>query len=602
MPKTNFKKINDFLKSLDLSLAIFIFPLLFGFLGAIFEGGSFGLLIPTVKGIMEGNAHFAKEMPYIQTFFSFLPDSFKDRSIKIFAILVILTFLCVVLKNIFSYLSTVSTSFQVWRFSNNLRKKIFERYLSFGKLYFDQNNIGRLQEVLTGYTRQISLQLKEANQTIFLILMLCSYLFLMFKISWKLTAFIFLLSPIYYFAMSKLVSKIKVSSESYIENYSNLLKNLSNSLLCIPLIKSYCCEELEKSRFNKDSNLVENNEFSIDKKRELISPLSEILTMCVILLLVGVMTYLLYTKKEGDVPSFMVYFVVLRRSIGSFSAAARLKAIINSISGPMQEIASALNDDKKFYVPEGNEDFKGIKESIKIKNLTFSFPDKPDALKNISLKIEKDQMTAIVGPSGSGKSTLVNVLLRFYDFNSGEIKIDGVSIKDFSLKSYHSKIAFVSQETYLFNDTLRNNLTYGLENKNENEIQDAIKKANLNSLIEKLPDKLNTEIGDRGIKLSGGEKQKLSIARAILKDADILILDEATSSLDSVSEKEIQKSILAASKNKTSIVIAHRLSTIKNADKIIVISDGKAKEEGTLDELLNEKGIFYSLWEEQKFY
>ncbi len=600
--KIRFQEFKDFLSEIDLKLTIFVLPIFLGFCGALFEGSSFALLIPTVKGIIEGNTHFVKDMPYLKTFFSILPLEFKDRSIKIFAILVLLTFISVVLKNLFSYLTSISSSFQVWHFSNNLRKRIFEKYLSFGKLYFDQNNIGRLHELLTGYTRQISLQLRDANSTIFMLLTLIVYLFIMVKISWKLTLLIFIISPVFYFSLNTLVHKIKLSSESYIINYNSLLKNLSNSLLCIPLIKSYSCEEFEKEKFNKDSDRVESNEFSIDKKRELISPLSEIMVMCLIIVLIGIMAFLLYIKKEGEVSSFMVFFLLLRRSMGAFSAVSRFQSILNAISGPISEIKTIFNDENKFFVKSGDKEFKGLKDKIELKDLSFSFPGKTSVLKRVNLSIEKNKVTAIVGPSGAGKSTIINLLLRFYDYKDGEILLDNKSIKDFSLKSYLSKIAYISQEAYLFNDTLKNNLIYGLGERSEKDILEAIKKANLESLLNKLPDGLNTQIGDRGVKLSGGEKQKVSIARTILKNAEILIMDEATSSLDSVSEREIQSALHEASKERTTIVIAHRLSTIKNADKIIVISDGTVKEEGNLNELISKKSLFYELWEEQKFY
>lgn len=596
------KEINSFLKKINVKPTIFIFPIIFGLLAALFEGGSFGLLIPTVKGIIEGNAKFVNEMPYLSTIFSYIPPNFKSRSIKIFTILVLMTFTCVVLKNVFQYLSMISTSFQVWRFSNVLRKKIFERYLNFGKLYFDQNNIGRLQEILTGYTRQVALQLKDANSCIYSILVLLIYIIIMFKISWKLTIFIFIFSPLFALLMKGIINKIKKSSDDYIVNYSNLLKNLSNSLLCLPLIKAYTSENEEKKRFFRESNLVEENEFSIDRQRELISPLNEICVMVLILFLLGIVTYFIYIRREGEVAGYLVYFVILRRSINSFSAITRFQAILNAISGPAKEISTIFDSTDKFYMHEGENEFTGLKKKIEIKGLNFFYPGKGSGLKNVTLTLKKGEVTAIVGPSGGGKSTLLNILMRFYEPTTGTVKIDGEDIKSFTLKSYLSKFAYVSQEAFLFNDTLKNNLIYGIDNRTDDEIAEAIKKANLEDLVCKLPHGVNTDVGDRGVKLSGGERQKLSIARAILKNADILVLDEATSSLDSVSEKQIQKAIHEVSHHKTSVIIAHRLSTIKHADKIVVLTQDGIIEEGTLEELLSTKGMFYKLWNEQMFF
>jgi len=211
-------------------------------------------------------------------------------------------------------------------------------------------------------------------------------------------------------------------------------------------------------------------------------------------------------------------------------------------------------------------------------------------------------MTAIVGPTGSGKTTIVNLLLRFYDCPPDSIFIDGVDIRKFSLKSLRQHMALVSQETLLFNDTLRANIAYGIDNISDKQIMDVIEKARLYDFIMKLPQGLNTLIGDRGVQLSGGEKQRVSIARAILKGSEILILDEATSSLDTRTEKLIQEAIEKAAENKTVIAIAHRLSTIKNADKIVVIEDGRIIEKGLMQDLLARKGKFYRYWQEQKFY
>ena len=217
--------------------------------------------------------------------------------------------------------------------------------------------------------------------------------------------------------------------------------------------------------------------------------------------------------------------------------------------------------------------------------------------------MEKGKTVAIVGPTGAGKTTIINLLMRFYDCPSSAIFIDGEDIRSFTLQSLRAHIALVSQEVFLFNDTIKNNMIYGLDREVGNdELIEVAKKARLYDFIARMPQGFDTEVGDRGIKLSGGEKQRLSLARALLKGSEILILDEATSSLDSKTEQLIQQAINEAIKNRTSIVIAHRLSTIKNADKIIVLDNGSVTETGTLDELLERKGQFYELWEAQKFY
>jgi ABC-type multidrug transport system fused ATPase/permease subunit len=231
----------------------------------------------------------------------------------------------------------------------------------------------------------------------------------------------------------------------------------------------------------------------------------------------------------------------------------------------------------------------------------FGYKEGRDVLRGLSFTVEKGTVTALVGPTGAGKTTIISLLLRYYDCPPETVFLDDTDIRDFTSASLRSHMAFVSQETLLFHDTLRANITYGLGSVPEDRLEDVVTRARLRDFVRSLPQGLDTLIGDRGVKLSGGEKQRVSIARALLKGADILILDEATSSLDSKTEKLIQEAIEEAIRGKTAIVIAHRLSTIRNADKIVVIEDGRCVEEGRLEELLAKKGRFAEYWEEQKF-
>ena len=266
-------------------------------------------------------------------------------------------------------------------------------------------------------------------------------------------------------------------------------------------------------------------------------------------------------------------------------------------------MSKVFDDKDKFFVVEGKKVFKSLERKIEFKNLNFSYVKEVGVLKDITFSIEEGKLTAIVGPTGVGKTTLIDLLLRYYDCPPSSIFMDGIDIRNFTLSSLRGQLALVSQDTLLFNDTLKNNIIYGLDRDiSDKELIEVVKKARLYDFIIKLPDKLDTYIGDRGVKLSGGEKQRVSIARALLKDAEILILDEATSSLDSRTERLIQEAIAEAIRGRTTVVVAHRLSTIKNADKIVIIEEGTVAEEGVLDKLLAQKGKFYQYWEEQKFY
>lgn len=314
------------------------------------------------------------------------------------------------------------------------------------------------------------------------------------------------------------------------------------------------------------------------------------------------MAVIVVKGRKTDIAPFLIYFYIIRRASYQFAPLNQFRASVASIRGYLSEIFKMLDDKDKFFVVGGQREFTGLKRSIEFRNLNFSYINGVEVLRDLNLFIEKDKTTAIVGPTGAGKSTLVSLILRFYDCPPSSVFIDGVDIREFTLESLMKRMAFVGQEALLFNDSIKNNIEYGLDKVADEELEDVVKKARLYDFIMKLPQKYDTLIGDRGVKLSGGEKQRLSIARVLLKKAEILILDEATSSLDTTTEKLMQEAIEETVKGRTTIVIAHRLSTIKNADKIVVIENGRLMEQGSLNELLEKKGKFYQYWQEQKFY
>jgi ABC-type multidrug transport system fused ATPase/permease subunit len=298
----------------------------------------------------------------------------------------------------------------------------------------------------------------------------------------------------------------------------------------------------------------------------------------------------------------MVYFYIVMNASSKFGTLSGFRGTLAAATGPLSEVRRIFTEEGKFFVRGGSKHFTGIGSEIACKDLSFSYDDDRTVLSHISFILPKGAMTAIVGPTGAGKSTLINLFMRYYDCPPQSIFVDGTDIREFTLESYLEHVALVSQETLLLHDSLRNNILYGIRREvGDAELNSVLKQARLTDFIGKLSQGVDTLIGDRGVRLSGGEKQRVSIARALLKGADILILDEATSSLDSETEKLIQEAIDEAVQGRTSIVIAHRLSTIRNADKIVVVQDGTIAEEGDLETLLQNKGAFSRLWEQQKF-
>lgn len=599
-------RVMGFLREMKVKPAYLILPVILSFAAALFEGLSIGLLVPAAKGIIEMDFAFVRELPVFRIIISFFPRIFSDipqPNFWIFTLLIVTIFIATILKNILTYLSSLIASYQSRQFSKNIKQAIFSRYLSFGKLFFDRTNIGYLNIVLANFTGEIGRLIRHFSAMLGESFKLIVYVAIMWIISWRLTLFALVLFPALYYLVYWIIGKIKTTSGHYAASRINQTKRIFDILSCIPLVKSYVKEKEEKKRFLKLTESIAGLEFSIDKKTLLIAPIQEIGVVTIILFIVSAMVFMFARGQAGAISGFLVFFYILRKCPHPLNGINSCKTHIAEAEGAIKNISQIFEDKDKFFVSQGNIEFKGLKEGIRFKHLDFSYIRGVSALKDISFSLEKGKVTAIVGPTGSGKTTLINLILRFYDCPRSSIFIDDRDIRNFTLKSLRSNIALVSQDTLLFNDTLRNNIIYGLEaDPGHEKIIEVAKKARLYDFIMSLPERFDTSIGDRGVRLSGGEKQRLSIARALVKRAEILILDEATSSLDSITERLIQEAIDEAIMDKTAVVIAHRLSTIKRADKVVVIEEGRLAEEGSLDGLLQRRGKFYKYWEEQKFY
>ena len=598
-----FSQITKLLRMASVKPIYFIIPMFLGLIAAFFEGISVILLVPLAKGILGGDFTFVYKMPILKAIIAAFPGLFEGSNSPVFIMLLLMVFIATLIKNASQYISSINIAYQVRKFSNNLRKLIFQRYLSFGMLFIDRVNKGYLQNMLIDFSGQISSQLIGLNRAFSWIFVLVIYLAIMFFISWKLTIFTLIIFPVFAFSMNWLIEKTKRTSKANAERHNDLSRKVFNILSCIPLVKLYTAEKREEGDFNHISSAIEELEYSIDKKQMLMEPAQDMIALIIVLFLISGAAWVVVKEKLTDVSRLLVYFYIAKRLAGTVSLLNYVRCYMVTAFGPVTNIIKVFNDEDKFFTVGGKKELTGLKQGIELKGLTFSYRPNVKVLEDITFFIEKNKMTALVGPTGSGKTSIVNLILHFYDSPAGAVKIDGIDISEFTLKSLRAHMAFVSQDTLLFNDTLKANITYGLERKvSDEELIDIVKKARLYDFIMKLPERLNTYIGDRGIMLSGGEKQRVSIARALLKGAEILILDEATSALDTQTEKLIQEAMDEVIAGKTVIVIAHRLSTIKNADKIVVIENGRFIEEGRLDELLQKKGKFYQYWEAQKFY
>lgn len=587
-------------KKLDIKLRWLVAPCFAAFLASIFDGVSFALLIPAIRGILSRDFGFIKDEPALRPLLDPALSAFGYGNTAALAIIIGLIFVFALLKHIFLYGASLGFFYTLRRFSDNLRRRIYERYLSFGKLFFDKNNSGVLYQVIVDFVGQISHELEVMETSLFSLFTISVYYVIMLFISWKLTLFVSVVLPVLYFSLRWLIKMIERSSDSLVGRYATLTKSILNALSSIPLVKAYRNEEKELSRFYEASNNVRRIQFSIDKKRALISPFQEIILLCMILLTVAAAAALMIREESGDVAGYLVFFLLLRRSTLGFGFVNRMQGAAAALKGPVGRIREVFADEDKYFIADGRKEFAGLESSVEFDGLSFSYPGRECALKDVSFRVNKGQAAAIVGATGGGKTTIINLLMRFYDPSSGSVRIDGVDIREYTLKSLRSKMAMVSQEAFIFDASVRFNIVYGMEGRiSGRDIEEAIKKAELGEMLDKLPEGLDTKVGEKGVKLSGGEKQRIAIARAFLKKADILLLDEATSSLDSVTESLIQKALGDLMRGRTAVVVAHRLSTIRNADLIVVVEEGRVVETGTPEELAAGKGRFSAYMEKQ---
>ncbi len=580
-----------------------LLPLSLALCASLLEGVSLAMMVPCINIIMQRNVElsvFGGAGSYVTPL---IPDYILGDWMRLTVVLVSAIFIFTLLKIVCRYGSELLVARIGLRIANTFRKMLFERYLSFGKSYFDQASSGHLFHVLMGHTQRVSLALQEANSLIFSLAVMAAYLGVMLLISWKLTALILLVFPIQHVATTWLIRKIQRTSEDLASSLKGLGRNISNVLSVIPLIKSYANEKKQLENFSQTSNAVEDLEFSIAKKKLLQSPIQQIIILVTLFVVVGLIAIIEASGQSAGIAEYAVFLIVLRRAAGQFGIVNILRAEFARSAGSIAEINSMLTDNEKGFVSGGSRHFEGVKNCIEVKHLNFAYDKNSRALEDVSFSLPRGKTMGVIGQTGSGKSTLVHLLMRFYDCPADSIYIDGIDIRGFELPTYLKRVALVSQDAFLINDSLRKNIAFGQEGQHsDEELFSVLNKVKLRALVDALPEGLDTNIGDDGVRLSGGERQRISIARALLKNPDIVILDEPTSALDSQTEETIQKQLDLVFADKTVITIAHRLATIQNADTLLVLEQGRVVEFGSPEELLKRKGAYYSFWEAQKIH
>ena len=418
---------------------------------------------------------------------------------------------------------------------------------------------------------------------------------MMIMISWQLTVFVFVLLPIAGFAMGRIGKRLKAQSLAGQTQWGVLMSNIEETLGGLRIIKAFNAEDKVKNRFHEENQKFYHLSNAVARRHALAHPMSEFLgTAAIALVLWFGGSLILSGRTSMDAAGFIYYMVIFYSIINPAKDLSKAAYSIQKGLASMERVDKILNAKNPITDPEKPATTPDNFKAIDYNNISFSYGNH-EVIRNVSLHIPAGATVALVGQSGSGKSTLADLLPRFYDVAQGEISIDGTDIRNFKVHDLRSLMGNVNQEAILFNDTIFNNIAFGVENATMEEVIAAAKIANAHDFICATENGYETQIGDRGCRLSGGQRQRLSIARAILKNPSILILDEATSALDSESEKLVQEALDRLMKDRTTLVIAHRLSTIKNADIICVMHEGQIVESGTHDELLKINGYYKHL-------
>lgn len=585
--------------------------ILFNILSVIFSLFSFAFFIPILQMLFQTTKIPDSAPPINWTDFDTLKDNFyffvgdyiaqygQLNALMYISVVIIILFF---LKNLFRYLAMFFLAPIRNGVVRDLRNALYHKILTLPLSYFSEQKKGDIISRMTADVQEIEWSIMSSLEMLFREpVTIITFIITLFIFDPNLTLFVIVLLPVSGLVIGIIGKSLRRTSQKGQKKMGFLISIIEETISGLRIIKAFTAIDYTNKKFHKENNTYTRLMIRLYRKRDLASPVSEFLGIIVI---VVVLWYggkiVLDPNSNMDAAAFIVYIAIVSQLLTPAKSITKAFYNIQKGAASVERIDYILDAEEVITEKHNALEKTSFDKKIEYKNVHFKY-DKEEVLKEINLTLEKGKTIALVGPSGGGKSTMADLLPRFYDVTKGDIFIDSNNIKDIVIDDVRKLFGIVSQESILFNGSVFENIAFGLNNINEEEIIKASKIANAHEFIDNLENGYQTNIGDRGSKLSGGQKQRISIARAVLKNPPILILDEATSALDTESERLVQDALENLMKNRTSLVIAHRLSTIKNVDEVCVIQDGRIVEKGPHEELLKQNGAFKKLYDLQSF-
>jgi len=586
---------------------------------AVLNGASVYLTIPLLDTLFQESSNKVVKQENIEPSSTILPDwaekakqdisqTFNDYILQgeksdVLLRICLIIIIAFFLKNVFGYLQGNFMTYVEFAAMKDLRDQAYKHLHKLPMSYFKKERVGNL---ISRFTNDVTIIQSSISATFSNLikepLTILVFLIIAISISWRLTLFAFLILPFSMSIIAWIGFKLRKQTSKLQSKLADITSVLQETISGVKVVKSFGMEEYENRRFMEETRSFFKLVLRIVFVRNASSPLTEFLSVIVGAFIIYYGGLLVIDEKSLSASQFLGFLFAIFQLMPPIKELSSVNNRIQEASAAADRIFEILDTQPSIKDPENPLILEKFENNLEFKNVFFRYEDSEEwVLNDISFTANKGEIIAFVGPSGGGKSTLADLIPRFYDPTSGSILIDGIDIKNFSIKSLRAKMGIVTQETFLFNTTIKENIAYGLSDCPLEKIIAAAKTANAHDFIMEMPKGYDTIIGERGIKLSGGQRQRLTIARALLKNPEIMIFDEATSALDNESEILVQEAIERLMKNRTTFVIAHRLSTIRNANKIIVIDRGKIVQVGKHEELILQEGQLYKKFYEMQF-